>query len=343
MNINITVNCKKRIEYIDLMKGFCIILIIMLHNNISFNNDIDDILKNMRIPLYFCLSGLFYKEYNGFFDFFVRKFNKLIIPFIFFSYIPFALCEINLDHECSFTTYILMVIEPSNYPLWFLRCLFITYLLYYAFRRMTKELPLSIQTFIVFSISLLFYILCQKIAYPSNIYIELLKNNVYNVTTAFIALPFFHLSFIIRKRGLLELNLYYKSVLILFCLFFCIWILTYQKKIDYMSINFGNNFIFLYLSAIGGIGCVWCLAYLLKKIFYISYIGRYSLIALGTHYPLILLFNMLGVHNKYIVFLCILMVMPGVIYIFKKHFPYMTAQKDLLIYKEGKLKLSIKK
>lgn len=70
---------KNRIEYIDLMKGICIILIILLHNQIySSNENINDILKNMRIPLYFCLSGLFFKEYNGFCDFITRKFNKLI-------------------------------------------------------------------------------------------------------------------------------------------------------------------------------------------------------------------------------------------------------------------------
>lgn len=73
---------KERIEYIDLMKGICIILIILLHNNILFTENVNDMLKNMRIPLYFTLSGLFYKEYNGFYDFITRKFNKLIIPFI---------------------------------------------------------------------------------------------------------------------------------------------------------------------------------------------------------------------------------------------------------------------
>lgn len=79
----------KRIEYIDLMKGICIILIILLHSSVGFHYDyINDMLKNMRIPLYFCLSGLFFKEYNGFCDFVVRKFNKLIIPYIFFRIFP---------------------------------------------------------------------------------------------------------------------------------------------------------------------------------------------------------------------------------------------------------------
>lgn len=123
---------KNRIEYIDLMKGICIILIILLHNQIYLSNDnINDILKNMRIPLYFCLSGLFFKEYNGFYDFIIRKFNKLIIPFIFFAYFPYALCEIGLNYERSITTYLLMFIVPYNLPLWFLRCLFMTYILYF--------------------------------------------------------------------------------------------------------------------------------------------------------------------------------------------------------------------
>jgi uncharacterized membrane protein YcfT len=42
---------KERIEYIDLMKGICIILIILLHNNILFTENVNDMLKNMRIPL----------------------------------------------------------------------------------------------------------------------------------------------------------------------------------------------------------------------------------------------------------------------------------------------------
>lgn len=328
---------KKRIEYIDLMKGICIILIILLHNQIYLSNDnINDILKNMRIPLYFCLSGLFFKEYNGFYDFIIRKFNELMIPFIFFSYFPIILYYIG--DKYGLKTYILMGIEPYNGPLWFLRCLFITYILYFFFRKITKELSLVIQTFIIFSISFFTYILIQYyISLPQNIILTI----SHNILTAFIALPFFHIASIIKNKQLLSKNIDGKYIIILFGIFFLVWVLTFQKNIDYKTIHFGKNFIFLYASALGGTGCVWCIAYAIKKMFYVSYIGRYSLIALGTHYPLILLFNSMGIHNKYIVFLCILIVMPGVIYIFKKYFPYMTAQKDLFVYKDGKLKLSI--
>ena len=332
----------KRIEYIDLMKGICIILIILLHNQIySSNENINDILKNMRIPLYFCLSGLFFKEYNGFYDFITRKFNKLIIPFIFFAYFPFALCEIGLNYERSIKTYLLMSIEPYNYPLWFLRCLFVTYILYFLFHKITKRLSLAIQTISIFLIAFFSYTIIHNLTLPNNIVVKILENSIFNIITAFIALPFFHIASIVRRKGFLSQNISNKYIIVLFIIFFFIWTLTFQNNIDYRTIQFGKNFVFLYASALGGTGCVWCIAYVIKKMFYISYIGRYSLIALGTHYPLILLFNSIGIHNKYIVFLCILIVMPGVIYIFKKYFPYMTAQKDLFVYKDGKLKLSI--
>lgn len=131
---------------------------ILLHNQIHVPNDnINGILRNMRIPLYFCLSGLFFKEYNGFRDFITRKFNKLIIPFIFLPTFPFALCEIGLHYERSIKTYLLMSIEPYNYPLWFLRCLFVTYILYFLFQKITKRLSLTIQTISIFLIAFFTY------------------------------------------------------------------------------------------------------------------------------------------------------------------------------------------
>lgn len=297
----------------------------------------------MRIPLYFCLSGLFFKEYNGFCDFITRKFNKLIIPFIFFAYFPYALCEIGLNYERSIKTYLLMSIIPYNYPLWFLRCLFVTYILYFLFHKITKRLSLTVQTISIFLIAFFAYAIIPNLTLPNNIVVKILENSIFNIITAFIALPFFHIATIVRRKGFLSQKISNKHIIVLFIIFFFIWILTYQKDIDYQSVHFGKNFIFLYSSALGGTGCVWCIAYIIKKMFYISYIGRYSLIALGTHYPLILLFNSMGVQNKYIVFLCILIVMSGVIYVFKKYFPYMTAQKDLFVYKDGKFKLLLNK
>ena len=48
---------KKRIEFIDLAKGVCILLVIMMHTDV--NVDFPG-LRGMRMPLYFILSGLFF-------------------------------------------------------------------------------------------------------------------------------------------------------------------------------------------------------------------------------------------------------------------------------------------
>ena len=42
--------------------------------------------NTFRMPLYYFLSGLFFKPYNGFFNFAIRKANKLLIPFFFFYF-----------------------------------------------------------------------------------------------------------------------------------------------------------------------------------------------------------------------------------------------------------------
>lgn len=166
---------------------------------------------------------------------------------------------------------------------------------------------------------------------------------VQNVITAIIAIPFFFIASTLRKKGLLAAQIKKKSIVLLFLLLIVIWRLTYQEGIDYRTSHLGHNYLFLYTSALGGIGCVWCIAYILKRVFYFSYVGRYSLIALGTHYPLILLFLWLGVENKYLIVLCVLAVMPGVIWVFKKYFPYFTAQKDLLFYDSGSIKWAWRK
>ena len=48
-----------RIEFIDLAKGICILLVVLLHFNDRWFNLPN--LTALRMPLYFTLSGLFFK------------------------------------------------------------------------------------------------------------------------------------------------------------------------------------------------------------------------------------------------------------------------------------------
>ena len=61
---------QKRIEFIDLAKGVCIILVVIGHCGAPINIPGFEI---VRMPLYFILSGLFFKDYGGGYNFFIRK------------------------------------------------------------------------------------------------------------------------------------------------------------------------------------------------------------------------------------------------------------------------------
>ena len=77
---------KPRIEFIDLAKGFCILLVVFHHLQSTTETHflIDQYTMACRMPLYFFLSGLFFKPYENFKGFLLRKTNKLLIPFLFF-------------------------------------------------------------------------------------------------------------------------------------------------------------------------------------------------------------------------------------------------------------------
>ena len=78
---------KQRIVWIDTAKGICIILLVLYHSLIHTHADFLLSNTNLEIffmPLYFALSGIFFKTYSSFSNFVIRKINKLNVPFFFF-------------------------------------------------------------------------------------------------------------------------------------------------------------------------------------------------------------------------------------------------------------------
>ena len=151
---------KKRIEYIDCIKGFCILWVVTIHLGENLPNWI---MVPYRMPLFFFMSGIFF-SYKPFKEFFVRKINTLIIPLIFFLFIPFCIHFLreailpNITHFFSKTdppyTYQLIgqihtltniyneyVNEPFrlNSVLWFLFALFDIQLIFYGLKTLFKK------------------------------------------------------------------------------------------------------------------------------------------------------------------------------------------------------------
>ena len=70
-------NQSRRIDFVDLTKGVCIILVVMAHVGGAFEQlDTNSMLSCFRMPLYFFISGVFFKSYEGLLGFILRKINK---------------------------------------------------------------------------------------------------------------------------------------------------------------------------------------------------------------------------------------------------------------------------
>ena len=74
-----------RIEYIDMAKGFCILLVVFAHIHPDLTRYAWGVFfDSFRMPLYFFLSGIFFKRYSGIGEFCLKKINNLIVPLLFF-------------------------------------------------------------------------------------------------------------------------------------------------------------------------------------------------------------------------------------------------------------------
>lgn len=337
---------KKRIEYFDLMKGVCIVLVVISHcyEEIGIRMECESLwsmLEHLRMPLYFFLSGMFFKEYSCFIDFVIRKINKLIIPFLFFSLITVIpkLMSGEIPVELiPIKKHFTWMIKFGGY-LWFLRALFFSNILYYIFHKSTKQLNIYKQTCVI-----LFF---TAIGWWINSYIPLDGNyretHTYltNIVTSFLVLPFFFVATNLRKH---LLNIQSINKLTLSCIFICSMLICYitsRGGVYLVNAKIENNIILFYIAAFSAITCVWCICFTIKRLFYFSYLGRYSIIVYLTHIPIMqfIVYKHLTASFAWLTFI-VLLLMPIMIWGFNKYFPQFVAQRDLLTFNNGKISIA---
>lgn len=336
-------DAKERIEYIDLSKGICIVLVVLYHTCQIFHYSQSNtlfVISSFRMPLYFILSGLFFKEYNGFFDFSKRKINKLLIPF--FSF--YVILSIGLPVLLDFLDNNLSIVRIGGYfsgwikghffnaATWFLLALFMTNIIFYIIVSISRKTKKYIQTTIMLS-SLAGLIGCILSFHKINIPLY--------TDSALTVAPFFCFGYILRKytRILYPNKLDKYNYLIITILLLTLYIpYTLSQPMAGLRTNTINcNPLLMYLCGISGTMIILLLSKHIKRIPYISYIGRYSIMILLTHYALLKLISKYLLdkipHNLstcIIAFLLVLTISSLFIPIFCKYLPTITAQKDML-------------
>lgn len=276
---------KKRIEWIDLAKGFCILLVMFWHTKELYSNrgftDRNHFLymgTYFRMPLYFFLSGLFFKKYDCYVDFLHRKTNKLFVPYLVFALLGVAFSFIwpeKMPRQCDWHR-----LYPFL-PIWFLWCLFMMNNLFYLIKTLARDNDV-----------LVYITVCALglIGYFSG------ENSIYvlHLRSALTAMPFFVAGYAVRNNtqfltteaGKRDIALALGALALLYAL----TVYNGHAPIFYVSNNYEVSIWSLYIGGALGVYAVLTLAKAIKRLPVISYLGRYSIVVLITHYPIIYLF-----------------------------------------------------
>ena len=320
---------QKRIEFIDLAKGICIILVVIGHCGAPLNIPG---LEIVRMPLYFILSGLFFKDYGGSYNFFIRKTNKILIPFIFFyligciAYYIIKFAAPNMlitDARGIFD--IFNNRQFFNGPIWFLLCLFWCNIIFCQITIHIKEEWLRIMTVIAMGALGLF--LGKR-----GLFIPMF------IDVALTALPFFAFGYYLKKSDILYPNKYDKyNILFAFVFWSIAFTLTrtteYRLSLHYNGLEGWST----YFISIASVLAILFLCKSIKYIPFISYAGRYSIILLCVHHmiyrPLIVIMQKTGIEllsNNWSIAIITLLLSALCIPVCKKFIPWFVAQKDLI-------------
>lgn len=322
-------NSKPRIEFIDLAKGICVLLVVLYHCQINI-----EWLQILRIPLYFALSGIFFKTYNCFDNFLVRKINKLIIPFLFFYLTAYAIFHLLLIFapfllitEAKGIMDIFTQRELFNTPIWFLVCLFWSNILFFSAYRITQKKKILLPVVVILFASI-GYALGQY-----GIFLPLFFD------AALTSMPFFYFGYLLERNGnVLYRNKYDRwntSYIIILCGSFFLIANIFRPDISLFS-NMVEGGLSAYFCAFCLILAFLLLCKMVEKIPLISYFGRYSIIILCTHHLVYRPIKLIGRDYfsgyalAFIVFGGTIVISYFLIPICLKYIPYFVAQKDLL-------------
>lgn len=337
---------QQRIQYIDLAKGLCILLVVLNHVflHVNYMSPLVKSLSCFRMPLYFFLSGLFFKEYEGFIGFFLRKVNKLLIPFFFF-YLVTCLALPNLfymfgysglsENSLGLRGLYAFITEKSlvNLPIWFLWALFLVNIYFYILLVFAKRLPVT-NNYLPFVLAFM----CFLVGIIGSAVLSRRINLLVYMDSAMSALPFFAVGYLFNKfTDILVPNRWDKFLPFIILLFFVI-IYFFGGSCNYRLNKFFINPFMQYICGItGALGIIFT-AKVIQHIPFVTYWGRYSIMILLTHALLLKIYPplILKLHFPMPITIAVILMITMFSYQFiiplmKKYLPYVTAQKDLII------------
>lgn len=336
MNDNIS-EYNVRIEWVDIAKAICMICVVITHCSYC-NNYIRAIFEPFFLTTFFFLSGYVYKNKYNFKQLLIKKAKTILFPWLFFGIINIVLSQIlSFNKHTSLINEIICMflqIRGNSDVLWFLACLFITFIPFYFF---SKHLNKS-SFFIAFLLSVISVLYCKYIKISTPFY----ENNAlpWHIQMVFIANFFMMLGYYYKNYNIIADKYIQNKVLIILGLIYIIIIyvnLIFFGNIVSLSCYDANIFIWYFLNVLG-ITIIIEISKRIKANKFFSFIGSNTILIFCMHGKVLSvlesIFRHISLNNKlcnYIYLACIviltfiILVVP--IKVVLKYFPFIIGKR----------------
>lgn len=327
----------QRLEFIDLMKGICILTVVVRHlYGQLFPGQLGVIIYSVQVPVFFYLSGILEsKRINKIENSLVKFINKILIPYIFWFticiiiFLPFkyfSFWDENYHGNASlFSKLKIFLLTPNkhlitNYPCWFLLGLFEIKLLSFIIDKSFIKFNINavVKYVLIGALVIIVYYMCL--------------NNVklpFSISSAIINLPFYYLGRFSRDTILKnEVRQKYKIPFIIVSVISCVLLFLFMEKFDSNNCIVPSNILFTYFLITGGILVLYTISLLINNLTLVNYLGSNSLVLLVTH---VIIFNMLPSklpsYLLLIITICLSIIM---IPLSNRFLPFFVGKKDII-------------
>lgn len=301
----------KRLNWIDELKGFILILVCLGHTNINIplgGGNLIVIMSAIRMPTFFFLSGILFstRRYPNISSYMTHKTRVLLIPYILlsllFSFLDPRLYDLTLMEKQSYLNsflsssdihssieFLIMEFKSIFYygvpiitgPLWFVLVLFFVSILFFCIHHIFQGNDKYITIYAIF---------CLTTGWILNLYDLVLP---YCFSTVFTASFFFSLGYLAKEiikymseQGDIKLAL----IIILLSLIY-LYAININGSISLVTNELGDNFFGYILSTISGIFLIVNIFIFLNRFVdksilqgILKNIARNALIILAVHY-----------------------------------------------------------
>ena len=283
----------KRIEWIDIVKYVCIIMVMLSH--LETRTEIwNAFYSPFFLTAFFFTAGYVYKPKNNFKNFLYKKFRQLFIPWLFFSVFDIVLSQVvsfnvhkNLLEELKWN---FLQIRGEGDGVWFVAALFVAFIPFYFFVEWYESMPKKVKGKYGYR-EIKVIILAWILSFASILYVRLMTTHFFPWNSA--ALPW-HFAYMFQAMFYMILGYIFhqnvegkfdryngsKTRMIVLIIYLLLVFIPILREIRMSMII---DIMYEYLESIVGITLLIMVTKVIKSNKYINYVGQNTLIYFALH------------------------------------------------------------